>query len=205
MAIQRKAGALATAALLLAAMTACAGSGNEPSSSATPTTTSRSPAITNSMPPSESEIASEAASHVVRRFYAVRNQLGQNHEQPLSQLEAVAISVELNAQQNRFKRDRRHGLNQVGDTKLAELTVQSVSLDNSDAKAGKVPTVQVDVCFDVSGVDVVDADGKSVVRSDRPDTGWIRYSVANYEWESDPAGAWRVASSKSLERTPCAP
>ena len=52
--------------------------------------------------------------------------------------------------------------------------MQSVNLDNSDPKAGKVPTVQIDVCYDVSDVDVLDANGKSVVSPDRPDTGWIR-------------------------------
>ena len=63
-----------------------------------------------------------------------------------------------------------------------------MNLDNSDPKAGKVPTVQIDLCFDVSEVDVVDANGKSVVSPDRPDTGWIRFLVSNYEWDADPDG-----------------
>lgn len=106
-------------------------------------------------------------------------------------------------QQTLFKRERKQEPHQTGETKVVELEVQSVNLDNSDPQAGKVPTVQIDVCFDVSGVDVLDADGKSVVAPDRPDTGWIRYSVANYEWDSDPDGTWRVASSQNIERTPC--
>jgi hypothetical protein len=121
----------------------------------------------------------------------------------LSSLKSVAISTELTTQQTLFNRERKQGLHQTGETKVVELQVQSVNLDNSDPQAGKVPTVQIDVCFDVSGVDVLDADGKSVVTPDRPDTGWIRYSVANYQWDSDPDGAWRVASSQDIERTPC--
>ncbi|MAO81801.1 MAG: hypothetical protein CMH82_14310 [Nocardioides sp.] len=136
-------------------------------------------------------------------YYAIRNQLRRDPEQPLSMLKSVAISTELATQQTLFKRERKQGLHQTGETKVVELEVQSVNLDNSDPQAGKVPTVQIDVCFDVSGVDVLDADGKSVVTPDRPDTGWIRYSVANYEWDSDPDGAWRVASSQDIERTPC--
>ena len=62
---------------------------------------------------------------------------------------------------------------------------------------------QVDVCYDVSGVDIVDADGKSVVPDDRPDSGWVRHSVSNYEWASDRSGAWRVATSENLEQPPC--
>ncbi len=115
----------------------------------------------------------------------------------------MAISTELAAQQNLFKRERKQGLHQVGETKIAELDVQSVNLDNSDAKAGKVPTVQIDLCFDVSDVDVVDANGKSVISPDRPDTGWIQFLVSNYQWDTDPDGGWRVASSQDIERAPC--
>ena len=81
--------------------------------------------------------------------------------------------------------------------------VQSVDLNNSDPKAGRAPTVQVDVCYNLTDVDVVDEDGESIVNPDRPETGWIRYFVSNYKWETDPSGAWRVATSKSLERAPC--
>ncbi|QIK75698.1 hypothetical protein [Nocardioides piscis] len=136
-------------------------------------------------------------------YYAIRNQLRRDPTQPLSRLKSVAISTELTTQQTLFKRERKQGLHQTGETKVVELQVQSVNLDNSDPQAGKVPTVQIDVCFDVSGVDVLDADGKSVVAPERPDTGWIRYSVANYQWDSDPDGAWRVAASQDIERTPC--
>lgn len=118
-------------------------------------------------------------------------------------LKTVAISTELTAQETLFKRERDQGLHQTGETKVVELHVESVNLDNSDPKSGRVPTVRVDVCFDVTNVDVLDADGKSVVSPDRPDTGWIRYSVANYKWDNDPDDAWRVASSQDLERTPC--
>jgi hypothetical protein len=139
----------------------------------------------------------------LRKYYDVRNQLRQNPSRPLSLLDQVAISTELAAQKNLFKKERKQGLHQVGATKVAELEVQSVNLDNSDPKAGKVPTVQIDLCFDVSKVDVVDADEKSVISLDRPDTGWIQFLVSNYEWETDPDAGWRVASSKDIERTPC--
>lgn len=202
MTIERGASALATAALLLVAVTACAGSGNDPSPTATQTT---SPSSTKSTtPPSDSEVASQAATAAVRKFYAVRNRLRQNPKQPLDLLGTVAISTELATQQNLFKRERKDGLRQTGDTKIAELEVQAVSLDNSDPSAGKAPTVQIDVCFDVSGVDLINANGESVVSGDRPDAGWIRYLVSNYEWDSDPAGTWRVASSQDIKRSPCA-
>lgn len=193
---------LATAALLLVAGTSCATDDGDPTDPRSNPPAS-SPSSSSPTPTSPSESATAAATATVNDYYAIRNQLRRDPEQPLSMLKSVAISTELATQQTLFKRERKQGLHQTGETKVVELEVQSVNLDNSDPQAGKVPTVQIDVCFDVSGVDVLDADGKSVVTPDRPDTGWIRYSVANYEWDSDPDGAWRVASSQDIDRTPC--
>ncbi len=195
---------VATAALMLAAMTACADNRKDPEPSGSPTASSTVPSTAPSTPPSDQAIASEAASELLRKFYDVRNQLRQNPERALGPLDTVAISTELAAQQNLFKKEREEGLHQTGETEIAELTVQAVNLDNSDPRSGKVPTVQIDVCFDVSGVDLIGPDGKSVVSPDRPDTGWIRYSVANYGWDSNPESGWRVASSQDIERAPCA-
>jgi hypothetical protein len=64
--------------------------------------------------------------------------------------------------------------------------------------------VQVDVCWDVSDVDVIDATGKSVVSPGRPDTGWTRLTVANYRYSADPRGGWRVATGQDLKKPPCA-
>ena len=202
----RGARTVATAAMLLVALTSCADDSNDPAANPSPSPSSPAPstsATTTTTPPSESELASEAASAVLRKYYDVRNKLRQDPAQPLALLDDVAISTELAAHKNLFKTERKQGLHQVGATKVAELEVQSVNLDNSDPKAGKVPTVQIDLCFDVSDVDVVDSDGKSVVSPDRPDTGWIQFLVSNYQWDADPESGWRVASSKDIERTPC--
>lgn len=193
---------LATAVLLLVAGTSCAADDGDPTDPRSNPPAS-SPSSSSPTPTSPSESATAAATSTVNDYYAVRNQLRRDPTQPLSMLKSVAISTELTTQQTLFKREREQGLHQTGETKVVELQVQSVNLDNSDPQAGKVPTVQIDVCFDVSDVDVLDADDKSVVTPDRPDTGWIRYSVANYQWDSDPDGAWRIASSQDIERTPC--
>jgi hypothetical protein len=204
MTISRGAHALATAALLLAAVSACAGDGNSsPTSPTSPTPSTPDSSDSTMPPPTETELASEAASAVLRKYYEVRNDLRQHPNVPLKRLGAVAVSSELSAQHLLVKKEREAGHRQVGDTKVAQFKVQSVNLDNSDPTAGKVPTVQIDVCADVSDVDFVDARGKSIISSDRPDSGWIRFLVSNYEWDSDPDGGWRVASSQDLEREPC--
>lgn len=194
----RGARALATAAMLLSVVSACDddtdASQREPSASGSSTKSARV---------SDNEIASDRATKLVRSYYPVRDELRQQPDLPLSKLQSVTVSTELAAQRKLFVRERKDGLRQTGDTRIAELTVQSVSLDNSDPQAGKVPTVEIDVCFDVSDVDILDRNGASVVTDDRPETGWIRYSVANYERSKNPEDGWRVASSEDLERAPC--
>jgi hypothetical protein len=109
----------------------------------------------------------------------------------------VASSSQLTAQKNLLKSQRDGGLLQVGDTKIVELNVESVSLDSP-------ATALIDVCWDVSGVDIVDADGKSVVSPDRKDVGWTRFTVTNDKWDSAPTEGWRVSGGSDLENAPCA-
>ena len=193
----------AAAALLLVVVTGCADEEPDPPSTA-PATSPTAPPTTTSEPSSDSELAAASATDLVRRYYAIRDRLRQPPGAGLAALKTVATSTELAAQRALFERERERGLHQTGDTVIGELKVQAVSLDNSAPGAGNVPTVEIDVCWDVRDVDILDANGKSIVSPDRPDTGWIRYTVANYDWPADPEGGWRVATSQDLEQTPCA-
>ena len=181
---------LATAVLLLVAGTSCADDDGDPTDPRSNPPAS-SPSSSSSTPTSPSESATAAATATVNDYYAIRNQLRRDPTQPLSRLKSVAISTELTTQQTLFKRERKQGLHQTGETKVVELQVQSVNLDNSDPQAGKVPTVQIDVCFDVSGVDVLDADGKSVVSSGT--TGHGMDPVLGRELSVGLRSRWRVA------------
>lgn len=198
---------VAAATLLLVAVTSCAADPAAPATSGSPTPTP-SAAETATVPTtsatSETESASESASALLTAYFATVDQLRQQPDQPLSGLDTVAISTQLAAQKKLIQSQRTSGLRQTGSTTIAKLTVQSVNLDDSDPQAGKVPTVQIDVCYDVSAVDVLDGDGTSVVGADRPDTGWVRFTVSNYTWEADPTGGWRVASGADLKQAPCA-
>lgn len=196
MTTMHRAGGWTAAIVLMAGATAC--SSDRPAPRPEPASASPSPAHA-----SKEQVAAQDATRLLRSYYMVRDELRQEPDSPLTKLQSVAISIELDAQQKLFKDERAKGLRQTGATRIAELTVQSVELDNSDPKAGRVPTVQIDVCFDVRSVDILDKTGESVVSSDRPDTGWIRYTVANYEWTKHPSDGWRVASSRNLGRTPC--
>ncbi|WP_236757577.1 hypothetical protein [Aeromicrobium sp. PE09-221] len=193
---------LATA-LLLAVLPGCSEDKESPppiGPSSTPTS-----AHTSTVHPTEAEHASRAVDAKIREFYAVLSRLRQDTRQDLGRLESVAISTELTAQRQFVRQEHRKGRRQVGETKIANLAIQSVNLDSSDPKSGKVPAVLVDVCWDVSDVDVVDKEGNSVVSPDRPDTGWTRHIVANFNWSEDPEGGWRVASGEDLKKMPCSP
>jgi len=203
-----RAGTPTTAVLLLAVLAACT-----PSTEASPSAAPSSPTVTTSPPDSttspspttDSEIATRSAEDLIHEYYRVLDEVRADPQAPLSTLESVAISKDLSVWQRQIERDRRDGHVQTGETQLAEVETQSVNLDNSDPDAGHVPTVQVDVCFDVSDVDVVDDNGDSVVSSERPNTGWIRHTVSNYSWDTDPEDGWRVSTSVDLEQPPCTP
>jgi hypothetical protein len=197
----------ATAALLLVAGAGCAAdssSSGDPPSTTPSTSPPTSPDTSTTAPASESDAAAAAASSVVRKYFAVVDRLRQQPERSLIALKTVARSGELSAEQMLLRSERRKGLHQVGETRIAELKVQSINLDNSDPQSGTVPMAQVDVCWNVAEVDIVDQSGKSVVSPSRPDSGWIRFSAVNYHWATDPNGGWRVASSQDLEQKPCA-
>jgi hypothetical protein len=195
-----------TATLLLALAAGCTAVPD--TSSPAPTgSTAASPSASTSPSPGPTDpkvLARMHAEDLVRDYYSLVDQVGADKDAPLSRLEQVAVSVELEVRRAALQQWRKDGWRKTGRTRVADVVVQSVSLDNSDLKAGLVPTVQVDVCYDVSDVDVVDSAGASVVSSDRADRAWERLQVANYDYEDDPTGGWRVAALETLEKAPCA-
>ncbi|MFH5824704.1 hypothetical protein [Georgenia sp. AZ-5] len=187
--------------LVVAAVSACTSDpGPAPS-----TTANASPSASRSTPPSappspssESEVAATSIERLIHDYYGVMDELGQDPSQPLTRLEEYAESVELGSQQRLYESERSDGLHQTGDTRIAQLVVRGANLSTDPQ------TVEVDVCFDVSAVDIVDANGASVVTPDRPEVGWIRHTVVKRHADSDPTGGWRVSSSQDLEQPPCA-
>lgn len=198
---------LTTAAVLLIAFAGCSDSNDDqpPRATLTRTTPSNmaepsSPSVATT-PPSDTEIASEAASNVVRRYYAVLDQLRQNPDEPVEQLTTVAADQELKVYQDLIDRERAKGRHQIGETQIVKLVVQAVDLAASDRKTA--PTVQIDVCYDVGEVDVVDAHGESVVLESRPEVAWVRHTVSNDDGDSDSTSGWLVVDSDDLEKAPC--
>ena len=129
------------------------------------------------------------------------DRLRQDPSQPLDQLKAVANGGQLAAQTIFTRNQRKAGNRQIGGAEVVDIVVQTLDLGHK----GKdhVPTARLDVCWDVSGVDVRDASGESVISAERPDRGWTRYTVANHDWKKHPTDGWRVVSGEDLEKAPC--
>jgi hypothetical protein len=196
----------AAGTVVLAAMTACADNSADPAEPTTPTAVTSTPTAPSTAPSSMSptDEAAARATATVHRYFAVLDDVRQDDSIPIARLASAMTSVELGAERRLIAHEREQGLRQVGRTSVAQLKVQSVNLDDSDPSAGKVPTVTVDVCWDVSNADLVDKNGQSVVSPSRADRGWTRYTVANYHWSANPTGGWRVANGQDLKQTPCA-
>jgi hypothetical protein len=139
----------------------------------------------------------------VRQYYAILDRVRQDSSVPIALLRKVENGIELNADQRLVTSERNRQLRQTGSVRLVSVVVQSVNLDNPDAKGGKAPTAQVDVCWDVSNVDLVNKNGKSVVASTRPDQGSTRYFVTNAKWSTHPSDGWRVSNGQDLKLASC--
>lgn len=196
--------AWATGAMVLAAASGCGGSSADPPPT-TPVTTPASSVPPTSATPTDPSMAAVAdATKLMRRYLAVLDTVRSSRHGNVAKLKSVATSSELAGLENLVRRQQDEGQRQIGATVLSKLAVQSVNLANSDPAEGKVPVVVIDVCWNVSSVDLVDQNGKSVVPPSRPDTGWTRYTVANYRYARNPHNGWRVATGQDLKQAPCA-
>ena len=196
----------ATGTLMLAAVSACGGSDADlPDRRRRRRSVAESQPTTSASPTSPSDAATVAATdggpellHGGRPSSAAIRR---------ADLKRLKIRRDEHATERRarlcIRREREQGLHQTGETKVVELT-GPVGQPRQLRSPGRQGPDRADRCVLRRQRRRRTRRGRQVRRHpDRPDTGWIRYSVANYEWDSDPDGAWRVASSQDIERTPC--
>src|SRR3954452_25435674 len=106
--------AVATAALLLAVAGRSADA-KAPAASRSPTPSSPSTtaaASSTPTPPSDSQVASDAASEVVRMYYTLVDHISKRSASPLSGLSAFATSTQRSAIQTMLRRERQQGRHQ---------------------------------------------------------------------------------------------
>lgn len=199
--------AAASAALLLTLTAACSDNGQAsdppPSPTPTPTPTATAEPTPSPTPATPEEQAVADVTELLDRYVRVRDRVAKNPEIPLRQLERVAIASHLGLLRNRYENARNEQRTYVGDETIEIIEITDVTLDyEEDAHPPVVPVVALTACFDVTNLDILDADGSSIVSGDRIDRVVMQLLVANYEWPDAPNAGWRVASTTNTGE-PC--
>lgn len=198
----------ATAAALLAALAGCNSASEaappgvktaSPSASPSPTSSS-SPVAT--APATAEQQAAVLAQQTVHQYLLVTDQLGADPSGDPAVLKTVAVGSSLVEANNAVINSRAKARHQIGGTAVVSMTVDRVDLRlDAQRQPPVIPTVAVKICYDVSGLNVVDGTGKSVVTTERKDRALEVFGVANYNYP-DPKG-WRVAYT-TVKGDPCA-
>ena len=179
-----------------AEQTPSADSTGSASASASP---SASPSPTAPSPEEEAISKAETALHEYFRVSDVSMQDPENFR--VEDYKKVAISSALIELQNGYNSQVAQDVRQIGGLVVDSVEDPKVDLTFKPKKTPpEIPNVIFTVCFDVSAVNVVDKDGKSIVPPGRPDRGMLRVGVANYEY---PDGPWLVDFTEGLDDKSC--
>lgn len=178
------------------------GSDDEPTaapSASAPTTSSPTPAPVISTPPKQEDVAVAEAKARYEQYLTVINRVAQEGFKSSRPYDTVTVAPQRTTQELELRRSA--GQVQTGDTKIASLSVSAVDLT---PVPGGYPKVVLRACVDVSGVDVLDAAGRSVVTATRKDRA--RSDVTMYRYAKGTpgaeAGGWFVYEATS-KAEPC--
>jgi len=177
------AGTVAAACLL----GGCTPEGGASPPATTPSSVQSSSSTTPTVSITPTPSAEEQAADAVVRFWAELDRVSADPNIPLSELTSVAGDQALRQWQVVMTQERGQGHRSVGATQVISPTA------THDAATG---TYRVVACVDVSKVNVVDQDGKSVVSPNRPPRTKYTYEVSRVE------GSYFVVKD-SLEGEPC--
>ena len=166
----RRTRAVAAVVVLTAVLvTGCDRGTGDPTTS--PTATSITPTVAPTTPtptaltPEEEDL--RGAEQAVVALVAMTDQLGQDFTRRLDELYTVSRDQTVDTWIQILNLRRVNGQTQIGDSVLEDIQVAKNAEGLWDATA----------CIDVSGVNVVDKDGKSVVSPDRPARVKYRYLI----------------------------
>jgi hypothetical protein len=148
------------------------------------------------------DLAAAEAEERYRDFLRVGDDVGQGGFVSADPFDAVAVLPERAHQETAFRNAQRTpGLRQTGTTQIASLSVTSVDLT---PEPGGYPKVVLQTCLDVSGVDIVDGTGRSIVLPEREERSKSTVTMYRYEpgTKGAEAGGWFVYEATALNE-PC--
>lgn len=181
---------LITALVVAPLLAGCTGDNGEPEPTETPTATltasPTAPPTATTTPTPETPPEEAAAKQAVIDFWKVRDELASDPALELTRLSEVARGQALEAHRSTLISQAQSGLRQVGSVVVTPNAVES---------ATSAQRYIVAACVNVSQVDVVDADGESVVSPNR-----MTASASDYTVEQD-GEQWYVVEDTFEQRT----
>ena len=183
---------IATIAVAALALSGCqsAGSGTPTATASTSTpATSASPTATSTPTPTASpeEVAIAAAEKKIPEYFAVA-------DRSLQDPDTFKLD-DFKVQEERFRAVlgfTGQMLTQTGAAKVESIENPRVALEfDLEKSPPDVPTVQLDVCVDVSKINMVNEAGESQIPATRAPRQLWRIGVSNYEYPSP--DDWRVS------------
>jgi hypothetical protein len=202
----RRGSACVIAAVAVAALAAGCTNDNEPTVLHTPTADHPTPSTTTPTPDSAPTLteadAVAAAELAVHGYLALFAEISADPDRAIDDLEHVAADRALAWATHQITTWRDDGLRGVGAQIVEDLTATAIVLDPDSNTEHDHPAVELTACIDVSGTDVVDQNGSSVVTADRLDLVLVDYVVTDFGWPGEPD--WLVArdDAQLTESTP---
>lgn len=137
------------------------------------------------------EEALAAAVEAYARFLKVADSIGRDGGANADRLEQVASGEFLSMSVEGLSNWEADGWRQIGSSTFRDVVLQQFS-------AGPMAAVVVYLCHDVSDIQVLDTEGRSVVSSDRPDTNYMQVV---FDLEAD--GVLRVSDRQRWDDRKC--
>lgn len=203
MACNRPLTGIAITLATIVALTSCGGGqpGTDATSSSAATASSNPPASSTTTSTSPESTATSLSKDLIPRYYRLADEAIQSPSTANAEgFKEVATSSALIDLQNLLAASREQGLHQIGATTLISVKNPRVDLV-ADVPKNQIPTVQWDVCYDVSGLNVVDKDGKSIVPAGRALRALVLVGVSNYQYPAK--DGWRVSFTSIQEGKKC--
>ena len=193
---------LAAIAVAALALSACNPTGDAATTTSATATTDASPTTTTPAESPEDEAIGAAEKMIPLYFQVGDSSIAAPDKFDREELKKVAISTALDDMENLVSAFQLQQLKASGSTEVESMTNPRVDLKLDLKKSPPdVPTVQLDVCIDVSKLNVVDKNGKSAVPADRKPRQMWRVGVSNYEYPKE--DTWRVAFTDTRGNKTC--
>lgn len=192
----------AAAVVSVSVLGACATSSTPPSDSSSSTTppstmSSTPPSTLTAQKPSPSktsprDLAAKNAEDVLRTYFRAATECMANPSSTNATcFDKVAIGTELTNLRNGLVSAKAMKSKVTGSATVVSVNRAKIDLTNKPKETPPtIPTVTFKVCYDVSKVNVVDAEGKSIVPPNRLPRAVESVSVYNYHYPN--ADGWRV-------------